>query len=123
MGDQIEVAGNVTVVYGLRQIQDASPTVQSSGNALPAAEVLATVDMNDEAWESVLVRITGECININAFGEWQLNDGSGPGLVTDFGYDAVGGSVEVDGVMMPFVELGRRYRVTSPSLYALEIGS
>ena len=38
VGDQIEVAGTVTVVYGLRQIQSAVPTVQSSGNALPAAE-------------------------------------------------------------------------------------
>jgi plastocyanin len=118
VGDQIEVAGTVTVVYGLRQIQSAVPTVQSSGNALPAAEALASADMNDEQWESVLVSIAGECTSVNGFGEWQLNDGSGNGMVAGLGYDAVDDSVDVDGVMMGIVELGANYQVTGPNFYS-----
>ena len=118
VGDQIEVAGTVTVVYGLRQIQSAVPTVRSSGNALPAAEALASADMNDEQWESVLVSIAGECTSVNGFGEWQLNDGSGNGMVAGLGYDAVDDSVDVDGVMMGIVELGANYQVTGPNFYS-----
>ena len=118
MGDQIEVVGMVTEVYGLRQIQSAVPTVQSSGNALPAAEALASADMNDEQWESVLVSIAGECTSVNGFGEWQLNDGSGNGMVAGLGYDAVDDSVDVDGVMMGIVELGANYQVTGPNFYS-----
>ena len=40
VGDQVEVAGSVNEVFGLRQIQSAVPTIQSSGNALPDAQVL-----------------------------------------------------------------------------------
>ena len=118
VGDQVEVAGTVTVVYGLRQIQSAVPTVQSSGNPLPAAEALASADMNDEQWESVLVSIAGECTSVNGFGEWQLNDGSGNGMVAGLGYDAVDDSVDVDGVMMGIVELGANYQVTGPNFYS-----
>ena len=66
IGDEVSILGNVTEVYGLRQIQAATPEVLSSGNALPAAEMLATAAINDEQWECVLISMTGECTNADA---------------------------------------------------------
>jgi hypothetical protein len=119
VGDQVEVAGNVSVVYGLRQILSAVPTVQSSGNALPASEVLAPSAINDEQWESVLVEMTGEVTDINAtYGEWLLSDGTGTGMAAALGYNAVDDSVDVAGVNTALVELGATFRVTGPNFYS-----
>ena len=119
VGDQVEVAGNVSEVYGLRQVLSAVPTVQSSGNALPAAEVLAPSAINDEQWESVLVQMTGEMASLNAtFGEWLLSDGVGTGMAAALGYNAINDSVDVAGVMTPVVETGRNYRVTGPNFFS-----
>ena len=119
VGDQVEVAGNVSEVYGLRQILSAVPTVQSSGNALPAAEVLAPSAINDEQWESVLVQMTGEMASLNAtYGEWLLSDGVGTGMAAALGYNAINDSVDVAGVMTPVVEAGRNYRVTGPNFFS-----
>ena len=119
IGDQVEVAGSVSEVYGLRQILSAVPTVQSSGNALPAAEVLAPSAINDEQWESVLVQMTGEVASLNAtYGEWLLSDGVGTGMAAALGYNAINDSVDVAGVMTPVVEAGRNYRVTGPNFFS-----
>lgn len=119
VGDQVEVAGNVSVVYGLRQILSAVPTIQSSGNALPASEVLAPSAINDEQWESVLVEMTGEVTDINAtYGEWLLSDGTGTGMAAALGYNAVDDSVDVAGVNTALVELGATFRVTGPNFYS-----
>jgi hypothetical protein len=119
VGDQVEVAGNVSEVYGLRQILSAVPTVQSSGNALPAAEVLTPSAINDEQWECVLVQMTGEVASLNAtYGEWLLSDGVGTGMAAALGYNAINDSVDVAGVMTPVVEAGRNYRVTGPNFFS-----
>lgn len=119
VGDQVEVAGSVSVVYGLRQILSAVPTIQSSGNALPAAEVLSPSAINDEQWESVLVQMTGEVASLNAtYGEWLLSDGVATGMAAALGYNAINDSVDVAGVMTPVVEVGRNYRVTGPNFFS-----
>lgn len=119
VGDQVEVAGNVSEVYGLRQVLSAVPTIQSSGNALPAAEVLAPSAINDEQWECVLVQMTGEMASLNAtYGEWLLSDGVGTGMAAALGYNAINDSVDVAGVMTPVVEAGRNYRVTGPNFFS-----
>ena len=119
VGDLVDVAGNVSEVYGLRQILGATPTVISSGNDLPAAELLGTAAINDEQWESVLLQMLAPVSNADAgYGEWLMDDGSGAGAVDDFAYDAVGDSVEIDGVLVPVVEEGVTYRVTGPNFYA-----
>lgn len=121
LGDEVSILGNVTEVYGLRQIQAATPEVLSSGNALPAAEMLATAAINDEQWECVLISMTGECTNADAgYGEWHLNDGSGIGTIDDIGYDAIGDSLTADGgnTYAPLLEEGRSYRVVGPNFYA-----
>ena len=107
VGDQVEVTGTVNEVFGLRQIQSAVPSVQSSGNALPAAEVLAPSAINDEQWECVLVEMTGTVSGITAnFGEWTLSDGVGQGMAASLGYNAVNDSVLVDTVNVALVEVG-----------------
>ena len=119
VGDLVDVAGNVSEVYGLRQILGATPTIISSGNELPAAELLGTSAINDEQWESVLLQMLAPVSNSDAgYGEWLLDDGSGAGAVDDFAYDAVGDSVDVDGFLVPVVEQGVTYRVTGPNFYA-----
>ena len=120
IGDEVSVLGNIAEVYGLRQIQGSSPTILSSGNALPTAEVLATADINQNQWECVLISMTGECVSPDAgYGEWHLNDGSGIGVIDDIGYDAIGDSVSADGTnYVPLLELGRNYRAVGPNFYA-----
>ena len=119
VGDLVDVAGNVSEVYGLRQILGATPTVISSGNDLPAAELLETTAINDEQWESVLLQMLAPVSNADAgYGEWLMDDGSGAGAVDDFAYDAVGDSVDLDGVLVPVVAEGVTYRVTGPNFYA-----
>lgn len=121
VGDELSILGNVSEVYGLRQIQAATPEILSSGNTLPAEEVLATAAINDEQWECVLISMTGECANADAgYGEWHLNDGSGIGVIDDIGYDAIGDSLTADGgaTYAPVLEEGRSYRVVGPNFYA-----
>ena len=95
------------------------PTVQSSGNALPASETLAPGAINDEQWECVLVEMTGTVTGITAnFGEWILSDGAGQGMAASLGYNAVNDSVLVDGVNVALVQDGSNYRVTGPNFYS-----
>ena len=109
-GDLVDISGTVAEVYGLRQIVGAVSTVVSSGNALPAAELLATGSINDDQWESVLTQILAPVSNANAgYGDWLLDDGSGNAKISNLGYDAL-----YDGL----VELGVTYRVTAPNYYS-----
>lgn len=120
LGDEVSILGNVVEVYGLRQIQGATPEVLSSGNDLPAEEVLSPSAINDGQWECVLISMTGECVNADAgYGEWHLNDGSGIGVIDDIGYNAIGDSTTADGsTYVPILEVGRSYRVVGPNFYA-----
>ena len=119
VGDLLDVAGTVSEVYGLRQIQGATPTIISTDNALPESQLLATTVINDDQWESVLLQLLAPVSNADAgYGEWLLDDGSGVAAVDDFAYDAVGDSVDVDGVITPVVAEGVTYRVTGPNFYA-----
>ena len=81
---RVSVLGNVTEVYGLRQIQGGySPRVLSSGNTLPVAEILDPSAINDEQWECVLISMTGDCVSADAgYGEWHLDAGTGIGALT-----------------------------------------
>jgi len=120
VGDEVSVLGNVTEVYGLRQIQAATPEVLSSGNTLPAAEILDPSAINDEQWECVLISMTGDCVSADAgYGEWHLDAGSGIGVIDDIGYNAIDDSLTNDGsTFVPVLEEGRSYRVVGANFYA-----
>lgn len=100
VGDRIEVTGDVSEFFGLTQISNGAVTVVSSGNALPSAATLPTGDVSQEQWESVFVRVEDVTVTNanpdapNDFGEFEVNDGSGPVRVDDLGsvtFNPVGG--------------------------------
>jgi predicted extracellular nuclease/sulfur carrier protein ThiS len=92
VGDSILVTGIVKEYYGLTELTfDALQGVEveitniSSGLELPAPAIVTTAQANEEAWESVLIRVLDVlCTNDNSgFGMAEINDGSGPLKVDD----------------------------------------
>ncbi len=55
VGDQVKVVGTVSEYYGMTEISGGSVSVVGTA-AVPDAAVLATGDIGQEQWESVLVR-------------------------------------------------------------------
>ncbi len=108
IGDNIELVAEVDEYYDLTELKNiADFTIVSSGNDLPAAEVITTLEGEDEDYESVLVKIEdAECTNDDAGnGMFEVNDGSGALLVDDVFYAAT-------------VELGLGYDITGISYYS-----
>ena len=94
VGDDITIVALANEYYDQTQLKDVvSVVVESSGNAAPAAAVLTTFGVNDEAYEGVLVAVEGaECTNVDlGNGEWEINDGTGAVVVDDmyFAYTPV----------------------------------
>jgi len=110
VGDLIELTGGVDEYYDLTELKDISSlNILSSGNPLPAASVVSTWDVNDEAYEGVLVKVeNANCTNDNlGYGEWELDDGSGPCRVDDLG-------------LAYSPDVGLSYTVTGPLNYSFE---
>ena len=111
IGDDATIEGEVYEYNGLTEIRTVtSYTVNSSGNELPAASVVSTLDAGTEDYEGVLITTTGDCDNENPddpsdYGEWTINDGSGSIRIDDMGYP-----------LEPI--LGTTYQVTGPVYYA-----
>ena len=85
VGDDITITGTVTEYNGLTElITITDVAVNATGVALPANEVIATGDLNDEQWESVLVETTGTVTALaNQYGEWFISDGTGDAQIDD----------------------------------------
>lgn len=89
VGDHVTVTANVAEYYELTELDFVeSLIINSSENPLPEPEILSTGDVADEQWEGVLVRVEGAtCTNTDlGFGEFELDDGSGPCRVDDVLY-------------------------------------
>ncbi len=102
-GDAVTIIGNVVEFNGQTQISNvSSATVNSSGNAL-VPTTITTADGNTEPYESVLVRVVNaNCVSSGAFGQYTVNDGSGPVLVDDVLYAhpfVVGTNYDIIGVL------------------------
>lgn len=87
LGDRVQVEGQVSEYFGLTEIADGQVTLLSAGNPVPAPTLLATGDVSQEQWESVLVRVEGVTVSTepDSFGEWMVDDGSGDVVVDDLG--------------------------------------
>ncbi|MCP4544459.1 MAG: ExeM/NucH family extracellular endonuclease, partial [Chloroflexi bacterium] len=87
VGDLVEVSGPIQEYHGLTQLNGGTVTVLSSGNPLPDPSVVTTLDLNQEMWESVFVRVEGLTVTNPDLGngEWQVDDGSGPAVIDDMG--------------------------------------
>ena len=88
IGDMLELTADVVEFFDLTELTNVSSfSIVSSGNELPAAQVIPTGDASED-WESVLVKVEeATCTDPDiGFGEFQLDDGSGSIAVDDFMY-------------------------------------
>lgn len=87
-GDSVIIKGTVSEHYGLTEIIPDTIMIVASGVALPAPVSITTGAANNEAYEGVLLRVvSARCTNPDlGYGEWQIDDGTGPLRVDDMGY-------------------------------------
>ncbi|MCF7801083.1 MAG: T9SS type A sorting domain-containing protein [Candidatus Marinimicrobia bacterium] len=88
VGDDVTIAATVDEYNGMTELTNVTDyTVNSSGNALPAAIAITTVEL-DEQYESMLVAVSDAvCTNPDmGNGEWEVDDGSGAMVVDDMLY-------------------------------------
>ncbi len=101
IGDSVWVQGKVTEYNGLTEIAAGSTvTVKASGKPLPTPIALSTLAVNDESYESVLVKVTGATCMSGSSGNYTVNNGSGDLVV----YKSI-----FAGLTM---EVGRKYDIT-----------
>jgi len=104
-GDEINITANVEEYFDKTELTDTEQyTVLSSGNPLPEAVVIPTIDVNQEAHEGVLVKVeSAECLSFNSqYNEWMVDDGSGEVMVNDLLYayiPSVGEFYDITGVV------------------------
>ena len=106
-GDSIRVTGVVTEYFGMTELTGPIVDVLSTGATLPGPTVLPTGSVSVEDYESVLTRVeNATCTNDSlGYGEWELDDGSGPVIIDDMGVTYVPDS-------------GQIYTVTGPVMYS-----
>ncbi len=102
-GNNITIVGSVSEYYGLTEISNITGfTLNSARDVLPDPAAISTGDFL-EAYEGVLVSFTNSnCDNADlGYGEWSVDDGSGPAVVDDklFAFlPELGTSYDVTGV-------------------------
>lgn len=91
IGDSVVVEGQVAEYFGSTQIASVTSVTNAGAVGAELPVDITTADANLEDWESVLIRVTGaNCTDADVaanFGQWEVNDGSGPILVDDLYYD------------------------------------
>lgn len=108
IGDEVTITGLVAESYEQTRMENViNQVISSSGNTLPVPSTVSTTEANTEMYEGVLVYVVdAECTNPDlGYGEWEVNDGSGPCMVDDkmFNFTA---------------EQGTRYDITGPVEYS-----
>ncbi|MBK9147178.1 MAG: carbohydrate binding domain-containing protein [Flavobacteriales bacterium] len=103
IGDSVAVTGTVVEFNGQTQLTSVLNLVTlTSGNTLTPT-VISTLDGNTEPYESVLVKVeAANCTAQGSFGQFTVNDGSGPVLVDDVIYAypfMVGQFYDITGVL------------------------
>ena len=110
VGDTVTIRGTVTESDGLNAgstfIVGADVLSSSPAASMPAATPVSTAALSSEDYEGVLVVVDdAECTNTSlGDGEWEIDDGSGAGVVDDFGYASS-------------PTLGSVYEITCPLAY------
>jgi len=86
-GDNVTVTAFVKEYYGKTELVDVAEfTLNSSGNPEPNPAVIASGDFG-EPYEGVLITIENAMVLEDlGYGEWQIDDGSGPTVVDDMFY-------------------------------------
>ncbi len=92
VGDSVRVTGEVSEYYGLTEVTATSEndvTILASGRQIPAPVSVTTSEIADtsstEPYECVLVEVRNAVVtNDNlGYGEWEVDDGTGPAVVDD----------------------------------------
>ncbi|MGV3637361.1 MAG: T9SS type A sorting domain-containing protein [Flavobacteriales bacterium] len=108
LGDLVELTASVQENFGFTRLNNVvNYAVTSSGNTVPAAELLNPTTASQEQWESVLVTVSDvECTVLpNNFGEWTIANWLGSMLADDVLFVAT-------------PTLGSFYTITGPIQYA-----
>lgn len=95
VGDYVSVQANVSEYYGFTELdyEDTDPDkrqIEVLGTVdVPDPVVLPTGNVSQEKWEGVLVEVRNvKVVNPNlGYGEWSVDDGSGPLRIDDKFYD------------------------------------
>jgi Secretion system C-terminal sorting domain len=112
IGDNVSVTGTVLEFNNTTELGSVSNiTINSTGNTLPAASVISTLNANTEDYEGVLVQVQNAAATsvgtTLGFGLWEVNDGSG--------------GIQVDDDIFPYAlsaVLSNIYSVTGPVQYS-----
>jgi len=84
VGDSIIITGEVVEYNGMTEMSNLTAySTVSSSNPLPAATIITSSQVTDEAYEGVLVEINNCSASegFDAFGNWKANDGSGECII------------------------------------------
>ena len=90
LGDRLRLTGTVLEYFNLTELGYLTDyQVLSSGNALPNPAVLSAAAANDEQYEGVLIRVENVTVSAeeDSYGEWIVEDASGPLVVDNIGTD------------------------------------
>ena len=80
IGDELLLTGEVTEYYGFTELSYITDyQVVSSGNQLPEAVEVSSIDASSEAYESVFVKISNVVVSqvYDQYSQWRADDGSG----------------------------------------------
>ncbi len=105
VGDSVEVTGEVSEYYNMTEINisQGSLTVLASGLTPPGPTLLSTGEVSQEMYEGVFVRVeNATCTEMpNQYGEWYVDDGSGP--------------IQIDDLGVPYTpQIGATYNIQGP---------
>ncbi len=110
VGDTVTIRGTITETDGVNTgntfLVGADVVSATSAAVMPTATLITTAALSSEDYEGVLVVVDdAECTNTTlGDGEWEINDGSGVGVVDDLGYASS-------------PTLGSVYEITGPLAY------
>ncbi len=91
IGDHLLVNGNISEYYNMTEMTNVSTFEKLGTKEVPAPTIITTKQVNQEEYESVLVKVeNATCTNPSAgFGMWIIDDGSGACKVHNLIYEHI----------------------------------
>lgn len=89
VGDSVIFTAEVDEYYNLTELKNVTNYIHiDSDITVPSPVTVATNDLNNEMYEGVLVNAEGTCTDSSlGYGEWELDDGSGPIVIDEMYYE------------------------------------
>ncbi len=101
-GDSVRVSGVVTEYFGMTELTGPVIDILANDVSIPGPTVLPTGSVSIEEYESAFVTVDATCTDDSlGYGEWELDDGSGPIIIDDMGVSFI-------------PDLGEIYTVSGP---------